>query len=250
VTLPSLVVLALSLAGAPALAAQAQPAPPPPVQGQPAPAPPPGTPTPAAPGQTPPAQEPAAAAAESLYKLQASDVLFVKFRYTPEYDSTVAIQPDGFITLPIVGEVKVSGLTTQEARREIVRVASTRLRDPEITVELKDFQRPRFVVGGQVEKPGQFELRGRVTLLEAVAMAGGFKTSARHSQVVLFRRYDETRAVTRVINAKALSQANHIVEDPDLRSGDLIFVPQNKISKIERLVPFTTVAWLLNAAFQ
>ncbi len=186
-----------------------------------------------------------AAAPESFYKLQPSDVLFVRYRVTPEYDATVAVQPDGFISLPLVGEVKVAGLSTADARREIVRVASARLNDPEITVELKDFQKPRFVVGGQVEKPGQFELRGRVTLLEAVAMAGGFKTSAKHSQVVMFRRYDDTRAVTRVINAKELTRSNKIVEDPELRAGDLIFVPQNRISKIERLVPFTTVGWLL-----
>jgi polysaccharide export outer membrane protein len=237
VKLPSTVVLVLSLACVPALGAQ-----------EPAPAQPP--PAPAAPGQVLPAPDPATTAVESFYKLQPSDVLSVRYRYTPDYDTTVAVQPDGFITLPLVGEVKVAGLTTAEARREIVREASVRLRDPEVTVELKDFQRPRFVVGGHVEKPGQFELRGRVTLLEAVAMAGGFKTSAKHSQVILFRRYDDTRAVTRVINAKALTNANKIVEDPDLRPGDLIFVPQNRISKIERLVPFTTVGWLLSTVFQ
>lgn len=195
----------------------------------------------------PPGQDPAAEAVESFYRLQPSDVVFVKYRYTPEYDATVQVRPDGFITLPIVGEVKVSGLTVSDARREVVRVASERLREPELTLELKDFQKPRFVVGGQVEKPGQFELRGRVTVLEAVAMAGGFKTSAKHSQLVLFRRYDETRAVTRVINAKDLTKPKQMVEDPTLRPGDFIFVPQNKISKIERLVQFSSIGWFLTA---
>lgn len=199
--------------------------------------------------QTPPAQpavdqDPAAGPIESFYKLQPSDVLFVKYRYTPEYDATVTIRPDGFITLPIVGEVRVAGLTVADARREIVKYASQRLRDPELTLELKDFLKPRFTVGGQVDKPGQFELRGRVTVLEAIAMAGGFKNSAKHSQVVLFRRYDEARALTRVINAKRLQKANSVAEDPDLRAGDFLFVPQNNLSKIERLVPFTTIGWL------
>ncbi len=238
--LPSLVVVVLLFASASVLAAQGQPVPVSP------PAPAPAAPT----EQQPAAQDPATAAVESFYKLQASDVIYVKYRYTPEFDATVAVRPDGFITLPIVGEVRVSGMTIADARREIVRVATVRLHDPEITVELKDFQKPRFVVGGQVEKPGQFELRGRVTLLEAVAMAGGFKTSARHSQVILFRRYDETRAVTRVINAKELTRPNKIVEDPDLRAGDMIFVPQNRISKLERLLPLTTVGWLLSTVIQ
>jgi polysaccharide export outer membrane protein len=114
-----------------------------------------------------------------------------------------------------------------------------------MTFELRDFQKPRFVVGGEVDKPGQFELRGRITVLEAIAMAGGFKNSAKHSDVVLFRRYDETRAVTRVINAKQLAKADRIQEDPDLRPGDFLFVPQNKISKVERLIPFASIGWLI-----
>ena len=131
----------------------------------------------------------------------------------------------------------MSGLTVADAAREVRTAASARLRDPEMTFELKDFQKPRFVVGGEVDNPGQFELRGRVTVLEAIAMAGGFKISAKHSNVVLFRRYDETQAVTRVINAKELAKPSRIAEDPTLRPGDFLFVPQNAISKFERLHP-------------
>lgn len=200
------------------------------------------------PGPLPP--DDGAQPVESFYRLQPSDVLAVKYRYTPEYDATATIRPDGFITLPIVGEVKVAGLTVGDARRAIAKAAEVRLRDPEISLELQDFQKPRFVVGGEVGKPGQYDLRGRVTLLEAIAMAGGFKTSAKHSQVVLFRRYDPERAVTRVINAKDLARPKTSVEDPTLRAGDFIFVPQNRISKVERFVSIASVAWLLNIVMQ
>lgn len=192
----------------------------------------------------------AAPPAESFYKLQASDKVVVKYRYTPEYDATTTIRPDGFITLPVVGEVRVAGLTVGNARRAIVAAASQRLREPELTLELEDFQKPQFIVGGEVGKPGQYELRGQVTLLEAIAMAGGFKNSAKHSEVVLFRRYDEERAVSRVINAKALARPNAAEEVPDLRPGDFLFVPQNRISKVERFVSIATVAWLLNIVIQ
>ncbi len=206
--------------------------------------------SPAAPVQTAqPSADPGVVLPDPYYKLQPSDVLAVKYRYTPEYDATVSVRPDGFITLPIVGEVKVSGLTVAEAGHAVRAAAAARLREPELTLELKDFQKPRFTVGGEVDKPGQFELRGRISVLEAVAMAGGFKSSAKHSQVVLFRRFDETRAVTRVINAKELAKADRIAEDPDLRPGDFLFVPQNKISKIERFIPFTSIGWLIAASW-
>ena len=194
--------------------------------------------------QLPPA-DPSVVLPEPYYKLQPSDVVVVKYRYTPEYDATVSVRPDGFVTLPIVGDVKVSGLTVADAGREVRAAAERRLRDPELTFELKEFQRPRFVVGGEVDKPGQFELRGRITVLEAIAMAGGLKTSAKHSKVVLFRRFDDTRAVTRVIDAKALAKPDRIEEDPVLRPGDFLFVPQNTISKFERFVPLASLAWLL-----
>jgi polysaccharide export outer membrane protein len=193
------------------------------------------------------ARRPSAIAVESFYRLQPSDVFDVTYRYTPEYDVTVMVRPDGFVTLPIVGEVRVGGLTTAEARRAIVKQASTRLRDPELTVELKDFQKPRIFVGGQVGEPGEFELRGRVTLLEAIAMAGGFTKSAKHSQVVLFRRYDDERAVTRVVDAKALERPQHMVENPVLIPGDFLFVPQNRISKIERFITLGSIGWLVNS---
>ena len=197
----------------------------------------------------PPAADPGTVLPEPYYRLQPSDVVVVKYRYTPEYDATVSVRPDGFITLPIVGDVKVSGLTVADAGREVRAAAERRLREPELTFELKEFQRPRFVVGGEVDKPGQFELRGRVTALEAIAMAGGLKTSAKHSQVVLFRRYDDDRAVTRIIDAKALAKADRLEEDPVLRPGDFLFVPQNKISKIERFVPLNSLGWLLTGAW-
>ena len=97
----------------------------------------------------------------------------------------------------------------------------------------------------KVEKPGQFELRGRISLLEALAMAGGVKRSAKHTQVLIFRRFDEDHVVTRVVDAKRLAKAGRVQEDPYLRPGDLIFVPQNKFSKVERLVPLASIGWLL-----
>lgn len=204
----------------------------------------PGGANPAAAGDLPPALTP-----EPFYRLQPSDTIVVKYRYTPEYDATVVVRPDGWISLPIVGDVRVAGLTVGEASRAVRAAAEQRLREPEMTFELRDFQKPRFVVGGEVEKPGQFELRGRISLLEALAMAGGVKRSAKHTQVLLFRRFDEDHVVTRVVDAKDLTRAGRIQEDPFLKAGDLIFVPQNKFSKVERLLPLASVGWLLGWVF-
>ena len=178
------------------------------------------------------------------YLLQVSDEVAITYRYTPEFDFAGRIQPDGFISAPLVGDVRLAGLTVRQAHDLLLGIAAKRLRDPELSFVLKDFVKPLFTVGGEVEKPGQFELRGRVGVLEAVAMAGGFKRSAKHSQVVLFQRYDNDRASARLIDAKALAKSRDPERDIQLSAGDMLFVPQNKLSKVERFVPLASLALL------
>src|SRR5690242_3229810 len=97
------------------------------------------------------------------YRIQPNDVVEIQFRYTPEYNFTGTIQPDGYIALQVVGDVKIGGLTLSEASAAVAKQASVRLRDPEVNVILKDFVKPHFVVAGEVARPGTFDLRGEVT---------------------------------------------------------------------------------------
>lgn len=178
------------------------------------------------------------------YLLQVSDEVALTYRYTPEFNFSGRIQPDGFISAPIIGDVLVAGYTISQARDILLRVARQRLRDPEMSFVLKDFVRPMFTVGGEVEKPGQFELRGRVGVLEAVAIAGGFKRSAKASQLVLLQRFDNERAKARLINAKELQKMQDPEQDVRLQPGDMILVPRNKLSYVEPYVPIASLILL------
>jgi polysaccharide export outer membrane protein len=167
----------------------------------------------------------------------------IKYRYTPEYDFTGPVLPDGFISPPILGPVKVAGLSIEEARAVLLEKASERLREPELFVDLTEFEKPFFVVGGEVGSPGKFDLRGRVSVLEAVAIAGGYKTSAQRSQVVLYRRYNERLAVAQLIKTKDLMKPESDVSNLTLLSGDFIMIPQSTYSKIERYIPIANLAF-------
>ena len=181
------------------------------------------------------------------YRLQPADVLEIHYRYTPEFDQTVTVQPDGFVTLQIVGDLKLQGQTPEQVKAAILEIANRRLKDPEITIVLKDFEKPYFVVGGEVGAPGRFEMRGVITALQAIAIAGGFKTaSAKHSQVILFRRVGPDLAKAEILDLKAAMSTSAMEPLAALRSGDMLIVPQNRISKIERFVKWGNFGFYVN----
>jgi polysaccharide export outer membrane protein len=186
------------------------------------------------------------ASRESRYHLHPGDVITVDYRYSPEYNATVAVQPDGFATLPLLGDIKMGGLTLSEARSQLLVKAGERLNDPEITLNLKEFEKPYYIVGGEVGQPGKFEIRGRVTALRAVEMAGGFKTSGKASQVLLIRPVNNVDAQTKLLDLKKVIDRAQLNEDVELRAGDMLVVPKTPIAKIEPYIRIANIGMYLN----
>lgn len=175
------------------------------------------------------------------YKLEAGDVFDISFELSPEFNQSVTIQPDGYITLRGVGDVHVAGQTVPELTETLRTAYSKILHEPLISVTLKDFQKPYFIADGQVGRPGKYELRGDTTLTEAIAMAGGFQDSAKHSQVLLFRRVSDEWTSAQVFNVKNMHNKRDLREDPLLHPGDMVFVPKNRVSKIKPWLPTSSV---------
>lgn len=182
------------------------------------------------------------------YRLRKSDVVEIRFTFSPEFDQTVTIMPDGFVALKNVGELVAEGLTLAELREAVRSAYSSLLRDPEVSVLLKDFERPFFIAGGQVGRPGKYELRSPTTVTEAVAIAGGFTEAAKHSQVVLFRRVLAGVVEAHVLNLKSMLASRNLEEDIQLQPGDMLYVPQNRISKIKKFLPVASLSTFFTPA--
>ena len=181
-----------------------------------------------------------------LYRLRPSDVVEISFTVAPEFNQTLTVQPDGYVTLKDAGLVQAQGLDVKQFSVAIQNAYRGYLHDPQVAVSLKEFERPSFIVGGEVGRPGKYELRSDTTVAEAVQIAGGLTQQAKHSQVVLFRRVNDNLVETRLLNLKKMLKLGSLKEDAHLKPGDLVFVPQNAISKISRFLTKPSLSMYMN----
>jgi polysaccharide export outer membrane protein len=184
--------------------------------------------------------------ADARYRLTPGDVLDLQFPHVPEFDQTVTVQPDGYIALRAVGDLRVQGRSVPELKTMLAEAYTEILRQPVIDVVLKEFEKPYFMVAGEVVRPGKYDLRGATTLTQALVVAGGQTGAAKHSQVILFRRFTSEWLEVKQVDVKKMYASRDLSEDPVLRPGDTIFVPRSALSKIAPFIPRPGLGLYLN----
>jgi polysaccharide biosynthesis/export protein len=181
---------------------------------------------------------PVAAERNPRYRINRDDVLSLSFPLSPEFNQPkVMVQPDGYVTLQGAGTLHVQGMTVQEAVEAVKAAYAKTLHEPIVDIDLVDFQKPFFVVLGQVGKPGQYDLRYDMTLTEAVAVAGGFSPTAK-TQVFLYHRGPGGWIEAKELKLNSILHGKNVSEDVSMRPGDMIFVPEKTITKVRKYVPY------------
>lgn len=130
---------------------------------------------------------PAGAPREAEYRLGPEDVIEVFVWKEPELSTTVTIRPDGRISLPLASELEASGKTAAELQTEITTRLSKYVVEPVVNVMVKQVNSLKISVLGEVRRPDVYRIKNRVTVLDAIAMAGGFTDLARPNKVVVLR---------------------------------------------------------------
>ena len=184
------------------------------------------------------------------YRLRPGDVLELNFLFSPEFNQSVIIQPDGYVNLRGVADLRVQDKTVPDVVELLQAAYSKILRDPAITVELKEFEKPYFVVGGEVTKPGKYDLRGDTTVLEAITIAGGVSDKSRTSQVLLFRRVSNDWVEVKEVDMRRMLRERDLSEDLHLRPGDMVLVPKSTFSKLARFIPVPSLGMYFNPLFR
>ena len=166
--------------------------------------------------------------------LRPGDIVDVVYRFWPELDSEeLPIRADGRVSLQLVGQVVLGGLTPRQADEYLNELYADKLRDPDITLVVRAVAPKQIYVAGEVLTPGVVLLSYKMTPLQAIMAAGGFdKRSAELESVVIVRHLNEQRFAT------SLDFTRVAGVDPSLylAPSDVIFVPRNKIDKVNQWV--------------
>jgi polysaccharide export outer membrane protein len=180
------------------------------------------------------------------YRITPGDIIELRFPFVPELDQTIAVQPDGYATLREVGDMRVQGRTVPELRADLHEAYGSIVRDLVFTVVLKEFEKPYFVVSGEITRPGRYDLRGATTLTQALAYAGGPTIKGKTTEVVIFRSHTESTVSVRQVDVKAMYSKRDLSEDPLLYPGDTVFVPITKLGKLAPVLSRLGLGMYLN----
>lgn len=162
---------------------------------------------------------------EPEYRIGVADVVAVSVKDNPDFSSKgTAVRPDGKITLPIIDDVRALAVTPEELKAEVVRRLEPFIRTPIVTVTLVELHSYEFFVTGNVARPNRYDSNRLVTVLQALAMAGGLTVFAESDEIVVIRRFPEGQKripfdYPSVVNGTRIDQNIY------LQSGDTVVVP-------------------------
>jgi polysaccharide biosynthesis/export protein len=161
---------------------------------------------------------------EEFYAIGAGDVLGINVWKEPTLSGSVKVRPDGFVTLPLINELQVVGMTTAHVRKALEAKYREYTVDPFVTIRIEAIASSEVFMIGQVGKPGAFPLNGNESLLQLLTRAGGLGVFANRGGVRVVRR--ETDKVTEyIIDYDAILKGD-FKQDILLRPGDRIIVPE------------------------
>jgi polysaccharide export outer membrane protein len=160
--------------------------------------------------------------APSGYRVGVDDELAISVWHEPEFSQAAIVRPDGMITLPLLNDIKVVGLTTEEIQTLLIEKMKNVVNDPQVTVSVKTIKSRKVYLVGNVVKQGMYPLSGRTTVLELLAEAGGLGPFAKSRSIYVLRKVDGKETRFPFNYKKALSGKG---DNPELMSGDMIVVP-------------------------
>ncbi|MGA2235095.1 MAG: polysaccharide biosynthesis/export family protein [Terriglobales bacterium] len=162
---------------------------------------------------------------DSSYVIGANDVLAINVWKEPDISRSVPVRSDGKISLPLVGELQAGGQTPQQLEQEITKRLQSYISEPEVTVIVQDSKSQKINIMGMVARPGAYLLTSSTTVLDAIAMAGGFKDFAKQRSIYVLRQNADGTQQRLSFNYKEVIKGKNPEQNIRLQAGDTVVVP-------------------------
>lgn len=177
------------------------------------------------------------AAGDFTYIIGPADVLQISVWKHPDLTTQVTVRPDGKIAFPLVDELDASNASPSALKKEIAGRLSAIINNPQVTVNVIDFQSKKFFVVGEVDKPGVYPFEGNEGVFEAISKAGGYKeaTAALKSVMLIKRGYTSKPRALRANIYNLITNAD-MSQDLKLEDGDIVFVPKTFIANVDTFI--------------
>jgi polysaccharide biosynthesis/export protein len=153
------------------------------------------------------------------------DILAINVWNETEITRSVTVRPDGKISVALIGELQASGKTPQQLEREITSKLSSFVTDPTVTVIVQEIRSRKFSVLGKVTHPGSYSLTNTTTVLDAIALAGGFRDFAKQKAIYVLRQKSDGSAVRLAFDYKEVVKGNKLEQNVRLEPRDTVVVP-------------------------
>ena len=168
---------------------------------------------------------------EPLYRLFPGDEVDIVVPSAPELNKTLTVQPDGRITLPLIGAQMAAGRSGPELGDELSQAYATQLLRPDVTVVVRA-QPLKVFVGGEVGKPGVYDMPGDMDALRAIIEAGGFADTGKKSHVIIIRRSRDGRPMMRTVDLDRGFRNDGHADLVPLRRFDIVYVSKTPLAQI------------------
>ncbi|MFZ0706873.1 MAG: polysaccharide biosynthesis/export family protein [Candidatus Korobacteraceae bacterium] len=159
------------------------------------------------------------------FVIGAEDLLTINVWKEQELSRQVPVRPDGMISLPLLGDVKAAGLTPLQLQDLLTADLKKYISDPQVTVIVTQVNSLSFNVVGEVLKPGYYPLTRRMTVLDAIAMAGGFRDFAKIKKIYVLRTAADGKEVRLPFNYKNVVKGKNMSQNIELEPRDTLVVP-------------------------
>ncbi len=171
------------------------------------------------------------------YFIEIEDVLEISVWQIEELQKDVVVRPDGMISFPLIGEIPAQGKTIEQLRKDIVEKIKLYIRTPQVSVTISEFGGKRAVVMGEVSSRGIIRFNAPITIMEAIALAGGWSINrANMDKIFVIREVYKDEPTIIMVNVSSILKKGNLRENISIMPGDIIYVPMANIATFKQFM--------------